>query len=110
MEKKQEAKLFAVLVCLDEQGKKVLSAIYNTCVPTITGSRVPDLTACPPRTQEVLMGLKAVDAAVMMCTATTTVRRQAERFWDRKNGNPTQHERERGYRQQCQEAKRNAAC
>ncbi|WP_139926493.1 hypothetical protein [Hymenobacter sp. DG01] len=107
---KPAAILFAVLYIQTTQGAKpVLEARLDSAIQIIVapnGLQEPDLKSCPEGTTKVVRGLKATQAAQLMATHVTTVRRQAERAASRAAGVPTQYERERPYRQAQQETRR----
>lgn len=107
---KPEAKLFAVIEILAGPGQPLqYQAVYESQVRVkakANGGYEPDLSHCPQGTQRVVQRVKATEAAQLMKTHVTTVRRQAERAWSRLNGVPTQYEREKPYRDAQQETRR----
>lgn len=109
---KPEPKLFAVIEILPGPGLPLqYQAVYNSQIQvksTAAGGYEVDLNHCPTGTQRVIQRIKATDAAQIMKLHVTTVRRQAERAWCRKNGVPTQYEREKPYRDAQQETRRRA--
>lgn len=114
LNKKPDAKLFAVLLIQDSPAQAPrYEARYDHQVKQTAGThgvREADLSSCPAGTQAVTFGLKATQAAVLMGTHVTTVRRQAEREFSRSMGLPTQYEREKAFNSAQRETRlRNAA-
>lgn len=109
---KPDAKLFAVLyIQATPESKPVLEARLDSAITikvAANGLHEVDMSSCPEGTTKVTRGLKATQAAGLMATHVTTVRRQADRAACRAAGVPTQYERERPYRQAQQETRRRA--